>query len=56
MTGHQAAAFGNPKYYWCYAAEDLVGFTIEVAENCHVATLAEMVLVKWLILAFDKEA
>ena len=25
---------------------------IEVAENCHVATVCEMVLVKWLILAF----
>ena len=55
MTGDQAAAFGNPRYFWWYADEDLVGLTIEVAENCHVFTVAEMVLVKWLILAFDLE-
>ena len=55
MTGDQAATFGNPRYYWCYTDEDLVGLTIEVPENCHVATVAEMVLVKWLILAFDQD-
>lgn len=53
MTTEQAATFGNPRYYWCYANEDLISLMIEVAENCHVRTLPEMVLVKWLILDFD---
>ena len=54
-TGHQAATFGNPRYHWCYADEDLVGLMVEVAENCHTRTVAEMVLVKWLIVAFDND-
>ena len=55
MTDHQAATFGNPRYYWTYADEDLVRLTIEVAANCHTRTIEEMVIVKWLILAFDQE-
>jgi hypothetical protein len=55
MTGEQAATFGNPRYYWCYPDEDLVGLSVEVAENCHVKTMAEMVILKWLILAFDND-
>ena len=48
-----APEWGNPSYYWCYADEDLVGLMIELAESCHINTLAVTALVKWLVLAFD---
>jgi hypothetical protein len=44
----QAVLYGNPRYYWCYADEDLVGQLIDIAETCHPATLAFSVLFKWL--------
>ena len=47
--------FGNPRYHSCYSDEDLVGLSIEVAESCHVRTLAIVALCKWLILAFNSE-
>ena len=56
LVTYQAAEWGNPSYYWCYADEDLVGLCIEIAESCHPSTLAITALVKWLILAFDVDA
>ena len=47
------ARYQNPRLSWCYADEDLVGLTIEVAQSCSTRTISLMVLVKWLILAFD---
>ena len=45
--------FINPRFYWCYADEDLVGQLIEVAETCHASTVAVSALFKWLVLAFE---
>ena len=39
---------GNPRYYWTYQDEDLVGNMIEVARGVHVSTLAISVLFKWM--------
>ena len=52
----QAVEMGNPRYYWTYADEDLVGSMIEVAECCHPRTLAGTAMYKWLIYAFDPES
>ena len=50
----QCLIFGNPRYYWCYADEDLVGQMIEIASSCHPATMASMVLFKWLHICFSE--
>jgi len=44
----QANEIGNPRFYWTYADEDLVGLLVECAESCHVKTLAASALFKWL--------
>ena len=49
----QCLSAGNPRFYWTYADEDLVGSMIEVAESCHASTLAITVMVKWLVFSFD---
>ena len=54
LTEWQCLVFGNPRYYWTYADEDLVGAIIEVAETVHPNTLAPTVLFKWIHLFFDK--
>ena len=41
---------GNPRYWWCYSDEDLVGLLIDIAESCHVNTLAISTLYKWIWL------
>jgi hypothetical protein len=51
----QAREFGNPRFYWTYADEDLVGLLIDIARTCHPKTLAVNALFKWLHLAFDAE-
>ena len=51
----QAVLYGNPRYYWCYADEDLVGHLIEIAETCHPMTLAISVLFKWLHCSYAAE-
>ena len=43
----------NPRAFWCYADEDLVGQAIEVAESCHASTVADTTLYKWLLLHFE---
>ena len=45
--------FLNPRSYWCYADEDLVGTLVEVGSACHPATLPSVALTKWAILFFD---
>ena len=52
LTQFQCLNFGNPRYYWCYPDEDLVGSMIEIAETCHPNTLPVTVLFKWLHLFF----
>ena len=44
----QATESGNPRSYWTYADEDLVGLLIEVAESCHPKTMAASALLKWM--------
>ena len=51
----QCVMYGNPRYYWTYADEDLVGMMVEIAETCHPATMAFTVLFKWMHVFFDKE-
>lgn len=51
----QAPALGNPRYFWTYADEDLVGLLVDIAETCHPNTLPMNGLFKWLHLAFDPE-
>lgn len=48
----QSIEWGNPKYWMCYADEDLVGILIDVAESCHPMTLNVTALLKWMILVF----
>ena len=49
----QCLEFGNPRYYWCYADEDLVGSMVEIGEACHPRTIAASCLFEWLHLAFE---
>ena len=55
LTMWQAIVHGNPRYWWTYADEDLVGLMVEIAETCHPRTVAVITLFKWLQIAFDKE-
>ncbi len=48
----QAIERGNPRYYWCYPDEDLVGLMVEIVQSVHPRRLAVMCLLKWLILSF----
>ena len=50
---YQCLEWGNPLYYWCYADESLVGDSVEIAQSCHISTVAVTALVKWVVLAFD---
>ena len=43
----------NPRFFWVYSDEDLVGKMVEVAESCHASTTAAIALVKWLVAAFE---
>ena len=45
----------NPRSYWTYADEDLVGTLVDCAEKCHPSTMAWTALTKWVLLAFDDE-
>ena len=54
LCEYQALTYGNPRYYWTYSDEDLVGNMIDIAETCHVRTMAVTVLFKWLHLYFGK--
>ena len=49
----QACEMGNPRYWWCYSDEDMVGLMVDVAESCHPVTLAVSALFKWLHLMYD---
>ena len=50
----QALEAGNPKYYWAYADEDLVGQIIDIAEACHPGTMALTTMVRWLSVVFTE--
>ena len=38
--------WGNPRFYWTYSDEDLVGQVIEVAQSCHPSTMTAVALYK----------
>ena len=48
LCSWQASEIGNPRSYWTYADEDLVGLLVECAQSCHVKTLAASAIFKWL--------
>jgi hypothetical protein len=50
---HQAPYCGNPRYFWCYGDEDLIGQLVDIAKGVHPATLAVSVLYKWMVCVFD---
>ena len=43
---------GNPKYYWTYQDEDLVGAMLELCQTVHVSTLAMSAMFKWVHSSF----
>ena len=45
----------NPRFFWTYADEDLVGHMIEIATSLHTTTLPENALFKWLHLSFSDQ-
>ena len=49
----QAGEFGNPRSYWTYADEDLVGLLVECAQSCHAMTVAPSALFKWVHVHFN---
>ena len=49
----QAVEYGNPRFWWVYMDEDLVGRLIEVAHGCHPATMAVTAMFKWCHTCLD---
>ena len=48
----QAVKLGNPRFYWTYPDEDLVGQLSEVARTCHPSTMPFVALYKYLVVVF----
>ena len=44
--------FGNPRYFWTYSDEDMVGQMIKAGESCHPRTMAIAGMYKWLTVVF----
>ncbi len=42
--------WGNPRFFWCYADEDLIGQIVEVAGACHPSTMADIALYKHCLM------
>ena len=42
--------WGNPRFFWTYADEDMIGSLCEIGASCHPNTLSETALVQWLVL------
>lgn len=53
LTEWQTVDFGNPRFWWCYPDEDLIGHLIEVAGSTHPRTMPLVSLFKWLTFFFD---
>ena len=45
--------WGNPRFYWTYSDEDLVGIMARAAKSVHSSNLVFSVLFKWLHGVFD---
>lgn len=52
LTEGQSLVWGNPKFWWCYADEDLVGLMGDLASGVHPTTIAVSLLFKWLHIQF----
>ena len=52
----QAPSLGNPRFWWTYSDEDLVGSMVEAAKSCHASTMAPTAMVKWQVFAFESQA
>jgi len=52
---HQAHRFGNPRFYWTYADEDMVGHMMEVAKSCHPSTLTQTAMFKCLVIQLQRD-
>ena len=51
----QAPSTGiNPRFFWVYADEDMVGLMVEVAQSCHPTTMPATAMTKWLQFAFEE--
>ena len=48
----QALDLGNPRFYWCYADEDLQRLVKGVATSVHIDNMAENILYKYLCYHF----
>ena len=46
----QVPRWGNPRFFWCYADEDVVGQDVEAASACHPSTMAEVALYKHCLM------
>ena len=46
---------GNPRFYWAYADEDLIGQMMECASSCHPRTLCGICMFKWITLTFSDQ-
>ena len=42
----QIPQWGSPRFFWCYADDDLIGQVIDVASSCHPSTMAAVALYK----------
>ena len=51
----QSVSLGNPRFFWCYSDEDMVGQLVEVAESCHPGTMSTTALFKWLTFVFAED-
>jgi hypothetical protein len=49
------ACIMNPRFFWTYGDEDLVGQLVDIALKLHPATLALCLLTKWAICVFDDD-
>ena len=47
---------GNPKYFWTYQDEDLVGEMIELCQSVHATTMAVSAIFKWAHFMFGNTA
>jgi hypothetical protein len=52
LCEYMALFQGNPRYFWTYQDESLVGDMIELCQSVHVSTLAVSALFKWIHIVF----
>ena len=46
----------NPKHFWCYGDEDLVGKVIKISQSVHTNNVADAAIYKWLLLHCEQGA